>query len=99
MKNADLKFYTLNEIANYKIHGRTDESQYPLPVFFNGGGIEVNVTGKELWIELESIYKIHEMWIAYEVNGELVSRQMLPEGRSKICLFRNMNPEIGRAHV
>ena len=76
MKNAALKFYTLNEIANYRIHGRTDESQYPLPVFFNGGGIEVNVTGKELWIELESIYKIHEMWIAYEVNGELAPLPM-----------------------
>ena len=93
MENRHLKSYSLKEIPNYKIHGRTDETKYPLPVFFNGGGIEVSVTGKELWIDIESVYKVHEMWIAYEINGELIGRQMLPYGRTKICLFRNMSPD------
>lgn len=93
MKNSKLKYYRLNEMENYKIHGRTDLTQYPLPIFFNGGGIEVNVTGKELWIELETEYRVHELWVACELNGELVSRQMLQNGKMKICLFRNMNPE------
>ena len=93
MENRHLKSYSLKEIPNYKINGRTDETKYLLPVFFNGGGIEVSVTGKELWIDIESVYKVHEMWIAYEINGELMGRQMLPYGRTKICLFRNMSPD------
>lgn len=93
MKNSRLKYYPLKEMKNYKIHGRTDQTQYPLPVFFNGGGIEVNVTGKELWIELETNYRVHELWIACEINGALVSRQMLSSGKTKICIFRNMSSE------
>ena len=53
MENRHLKSYSLKEIPNYKIHGRTDETKYPLPVFFNGGGIEVSVTVKELLIDIE----------------------------------------------
>lgn len=91
--NDNLKTYSLKEMQNYKIHGRTDESQYPLPLFFNGSGIEVNATGSELWIDVEVDCDTHEPWIWTALNGAFMSRQMLLPGSYSICLFRSMSPE------
>lgn len=92
-RNDNLKAYTLKETEHYKIHGRTDETQYPLPLFFNGSGIEVNVTGSELWIDLEVDCDSHEPWIWTSLNGAFMSRQMLLPGSHSLCLFRSMSPE------
>lgn len=92
-QNTNLKSYTLKEAGHYKIHGRTDEEQYPLPLFFNGSGIEVNVTGQELWIDVDVDCDIHEPWIWTSINGAFMSRQMLLPGMQSICLFRGMSPE------
>lgn len=91
--NPNLKTYTLQQIGNYKIHGRTDETQQPLPLFFNGSGIEVNVTGTELWIDIDVDYDMHEPWIWTTLNGAFMSRQMLQAGTYSLCLFRSMSPE------
>jgi len=91
--NDNLKTYSLKEMKNYKIHGRTDESQYPLPLFFNGSGIEVNATGSELCIDVEVDCDTHEPWIWTALNGAFMSRQMLLPGSYSICLFRSMSPE------
>lgn len=91
--NKHLQNYSLKEIKNYKIHGRTDEGQYPLPLFFNGSGIEVNVTGSELWIDIDVDCEIHEPWIWTSVNGAFMSRQMLLPGVQSLCLFRGMSPD------
>lgn len=90
-KNENLKTYSLKETAYYKIHGRTNEEQFPLPLFFNGSAVEVNVTGTELWIDIETDYDCHEPWAIIEINGALIARQMLPPGSSSVCLFRNMD--------
>lgn len=93
MHNTNLKVYSLRDINNYKIHGRTDESQCPLPLFYNGSGIEVNVTGTELWIDVEVDYDTYEPWIWTALNGAFMSRQMLLPGVHSICLFRGMSPD------
>ena len=92
-QNDKLRFYRLKELAAYKIHGRTDESQDPLPLFFQGSGIEVNVTGTELWIEIEVDFDVYEMWAWKALNGAFMSRQMLMPGTYSLCLFRGMSPE------
>lgn len=92
--NSDLKTYTLQETGNYRIYGRTDETQDTLPLFFNGSGIEVNVTGTELWIDLDVDYDTHEPWIWTALNGAFMSRQMLQAGTYSLCLFRSMAPEV-----
>ena len=92
-QNDKLRFYRLKELAAYKIHGRTDESQDPLPLFFQGGGIEVNVAGTELWIEIEVDFDVYEMWAWKALNGAFMSRQMLMPGTYSLCLFRGMSPE------
>lgn len=93
MENKNLKNCSLKEIPFYKVHGRTKSGSYPLPLFFNGSAVEVNVSGTELWIDLTVNYTAFEPWITCEINGELMSRQMLMPGTYAICLFRNMSPE------
>ena len=92
-KSENLKSYSLEEAKYYKVHGRTETGMNPLPLFFNGSGIEVNVTGSELWIDLEVDCDFHEPWIWTALNGEFMSRQMLLPGTYSICLFRGMSPE------
>lgn len=91
--SISLKNYPLQEMEQYKIHGRTGEKQYPLPLFFNGSGIEVNVTGSELWIDVDVDCDMHEPWICTFLNGAIMSRQMLLPGSHSICLFRQMSPD------
>ena len=91
--NKNLKIYSLSEIEHYQIYGRTDETQNPLPLFFNGSGIEVNVTGSELWIDIDVDYDFHEPWIYTTLNGSFMSRQMLLPGAYSLCLFRSMSPD------
>lgn len=91
--NKALKQYTLKQAEYYKIHGRTDETQEPLPLFFNGSGIEVNVTGSELWIDIDVDFDTHEPWIWTALNGAFMSRQMLLSGSYSLCLFRGMSPD------
>ncbi len=91
--NPNLKKYALTQLPHYKVHGRTIPKTCPLPLFVNGSGVEVNVSGTELWVDLEVSYDVYEMWIACEINGALMSRQMLMPGTYSICLFRGMSEE------
>ncbi|MBO5166372.1 MAG: GDSL family lipase [Lachnospiraceae bacterium] len=91
--NTNLKTYSLKEVPYYKLHGRTDTTQYPLPLFWNGSAIEVNVTGTELWIDIDVDFDFHEPWVGTSIDGAVMSRQMLMPGSYSICLFRNMTQE------
>ena len=88
-----MKTYSINEIP-VKVHGRTIKDACPLPLFLNHSGVEVNCTGSELWIDLSVDCDFHEPWIATELNGAFMSRQMLLPGDYSICLFRSMTPGV-----
>lgn len=92
----DLTDYKISEIKNKHIYGRTGKVLQPLPLFTNGSGIEVVNDGTELWIDVTVGSSFHDMWVAYEVNGYLMGRQMLLPGEHSICLFRNMTPGIAK---
>lgn len=92
-ENKNLKVYTLTDIENLKVHGRTTECLSPLTVFWTGSGIELNAKGSELWIEVEANYDMYEPWISVVINSATVSRQMLNAGRYWICVFRGMNEQ------
>ncbi|MBQ8947405.1 MAG: GDSL family lipase [Lachnospiraceae bacterium] len=89
---TDLREIRINESDKIKIHGRTGRQLQPLPLFFNGSGIEVTLTGSELWVELETDSDNLEPWVAYEINGAFMGRQMLLPGVHELCLFRNLEP-------
>lgn len=91
--NKKLKDYPIKDLDCCKIHGRTDPSQYPLPLFWTGSAVEVDVTGTELWIDIEVDYEVYEPWGSITINGCLLSRQMLSAGRQKLCLFRGWSPD------
>lgn len=91
--NENLKVFPLQDLTYYKIYGRHIPGQFPVPLFFNGSGIEVNVTGSELWIDIEVAFDTHEPWIFTRLNDSFMSRQMLMPGKQSICLFRGMSPE------
>ena len=86
-----LSTISLNDIKNYKIHGRTGTTRNPLALFWTGSGIEFNSKSSELWIEVEADYEVYEPWISILVNDAWVSRQMITKGRQWVCVFRNMD--------
>lgn len=88
----NLNYYKIKD-AEIKIHGRMDESLDVVPLLSNGHGIEVNVTGSQLWADVEADYLNFEPWAAIEINGELISRFMIDRGSHSICLFRGISPE------
>lgn len=91
---ADLRFVEVSSISEDKINifGRLGRQRQPLPLLFNGSGIEVVVTGSDLWVDFETDSDFHEPWVAYELNGAFMGRQMVLPGEHSICLFRNMEP-------
>ncbi len=93
-ENPKLRTYQLEEIEHLKIHGRTAGRLSPLALFWTGSGIELNVTGSELWVELEGDFTANETWISILVNKAAVSRQMVIPGRNRICIFRGMNESV-----
>ena len=88
-----LREYAFNEVGSLKVHGRTNGCLNPLTLFWTASGFEVNVTGSELWMEVEGDYSVQEPWISTRINGAWVSRQMVNRGRQWICLFRGRNPK------
>lgn len=89
--NTALKYFSIAEIKNLHVYGRTGSSKMPLPLFWTASGVELKVTGTELWVDIETDYEIYEPWISIEINGAWVSRQMVTAGRKKLCVFRNMD--------
>ena len=83
----------ISNIKEVKVHGRTSDNRAPLTLFWTASGFECNVSGSQLWVEVEVNYTNFEPWFSYTINGDWIGRQMLTKGRYWICLFRGMNPE------
>ena len=82
------------------VHGRTLPGRDPLALFWGGSSLELKVQCSELWLEIAGPYAEHENWIAIEINGEVMARQMVPKERTKICIFRNkLNTKPTRVRI
>ncbi|MBQ9767740.1 MAG: GDSL family lipase [Lachnospiraceae bacterium] len=95
---AEEKKFLLSEIEGLRVLGRTTKDREPLVLFWTGSGFETDYTGTELWCEFETDYTEYEQWIAVIINGALIARQMLPKGKHKLCLFRNLQT-LKKNHV
>jgi len=89
--NQYLKYYPIGDVAECRIHGRNRIKDGKLPLFYSRSGVEAAVTATEVWVELEVSFSVFEPWIALEINGEFIMRQMLMPGRYALCLFRGMS--------
>lgn len=76
-ENQNLKTFTMDRLENIHIYGRTGSQKMPLPLFWTGSGVELLVTGTELWMEVETDYDMYEPWISIEINGAWIGRQMI----------------------
>lgn len=88
-----MKETPISKIQEIKIHGRTTDNREPLTLFWTASGFECNVSGSELWVEVEVTYDTYEPWFSYMINDNWIGRQMLTKGRYWICLFRGMSSE------
>ena len=90
-----LKQMNLAEVPSGRLHvwGRTNGRLDPLTLFWTGSCLELNVKAGELWLEVEADFSLFEQWAAVVVNGAVVSRLQLPQGRTWLCLFRGMNQD------
>lgn len=91
--NENLKTITMEDLKQVHIYGRTGSQKMPLPLFFTGSGVELRVSGTELWMIAETDYEMYEPWISIEINGAWIGRQMVTAGKKEICIFRNMNAD------
>ncbi|WP_206109976.1 SGNH/GDSL hydrolase family protein [Paenibacillus albicereus] len=91
-----LRTMALEDAPLVRTHGRTGTSRSPLALFWTGSGIELVVTGAELWLEVEASLGRYEPWFSMLVNGAPVSRQMAQEGRRWVPVFRGMNPHTAK---
>ncbi len=92
-ENEKLKYVNITDVKYKNVMGRTNEKLPFLPLFWTGSGVEINVTGSELWVDIEAGHDFHEPWIAVLLNDALMIRQRLSKGMNSICLFRSMMPE------
>ena len=93
-----LREYNLKDLAGgvqYRLWGRTGAADDRLYLFWTGSSLEFNLRATELWVTLESSYMVFENWVDVLVNGELIQRFMVPQGRSEFCLFRGMDRTDG----
>lgn len=89
----------IRDIPELKVHGRTTSCLSPLTLFWTASGFECNVSGSELWVEIEVTYDTFEPWFSYTINEDWIGRQMLVKGRYWVPLFRGMNErEIKNVH-
>lgn len=71
----------VKDIKELKVHGRTTNRRDPLTLFWTASGFECNVSGSELWVEVEVTYDTYEPWFSYTimVTGQ-ADRCWLPAG-------------------
>ena len=84
-----LKEIRIAEEKNIVVHGRTVGNRNPVTLLWSGSSVEMCVKCSELYVELEGPYRDMENWIAIEVNGEIVARQMVRKEREWVCVFRS----------
>lgn len=88
--------YSIKEVKELHVFGRTTQERNPLTLFWTASGMECNVMAKELWVEVEADYELYEPWISFVLDGAQIGRQMLQKGRYWIPVFRNLDASIMR---
>lgn len=88
-----MKYIGVYDDSGISVHGRIVRDGEAAVLTWTGSFVEIFVKATELYIDIEGPYELHENWIAVEIDGELFARQLLPKERTRICLFRNVNPD------
>lgn len=82
-----LKEIKIKENRDILVGGRTIEERDPVTLVWGGSYIELTVNASELWIEVSGPHTDYENWMAVEIDGSIISRQMVPLKRTWIPVF------------
>ena len=89
-----LREVLIKDDENILVHGRTVPGRDPAVLLWGGSGIELNVNGTELWVDIQARYSNREPWIAIEIDGALIARQIVDTERRWVPIYRQK--EAGR---
>jgi hypothetical protein len=81
--------YDPKTLANLRILGRTGKDA--INFYWTGSGIELDLYGSELWIQLDVDWSWGEPWIAVLEKGQLLIRFPLQQGKQWYLLFRGLD--------
>jgi hypothetical protein len=73
-------------LPNLRVLGRTGKDA--INFYWTGSGIELDLYGTELWIQVDVDWKWFEPWIAVLQKERLLVRMPLQQGKQLILLFR-----------
>ena len=90
----ELREALLKDVENIVVHGRTVNCYDPVMLLWGGSSLEMRVQCSELHLLMEGTFTNQEQWIAIEINGEVIARQMLKKEKEWICIFRNITPTL-----
>jgi len=87
--SADVKDYDPLTLPNLRVLGRTGSDAINL--YWTGSGVEMDLYGSELWIEVDVDWSYYEPWISALEKEQLLVRMPLQRGRQWILLFRGFD--------
>ena len=80
-----MNYHKINEIP-VKVHGRTIKDACPLPIFWSRSGIEANIRGGELWVDIEVGCDYQEPWFVTEIKARSFQGRCFLKADTK-CAF------------
>ena len=86
------KTLAIYEAEPMHVFGRTAFKNQLLPLFWTGSGIEINVTGTEMYLDIRVDFDWYEPWLEIVLDNGFSQRRMLDHGKQRICIFRAMDP-------
>ncbi len=90
----EYRISSMNKPDFIRLLGRTDtNAESPLMLYWTASGLEFDLRGSFLAMELESDYDALEPWISVSVNGHDVVRMPVEKGRRWLQLLNGLDPE------
>lgn len=89
----ELREALLKDVENIVVHGRTVNCYDPVMLLWGGSSLEMRVQCSELHLLIEGTFTNQEQWIAIEINGEVIARQMLKKRKNGFA-FSEILPRL-----
>lgn len=64
-----MKTIDIRAAEHVRLSGRFDPSQPGFPMMWTAAGAELNVTGSELWVQIQCAYEKYKPYLSFEVDG------------------------------
>ncbi len=88
----------VSEIKGLKVLGRCGLTEEAISCFWTASGVAFDIRASQLYLWVRASYRVYDLWVDIEIDGEVIQRRMLDPGLQKVCIFRGMDPE-GIKHV